>query len=73
MTKIVVIGANGQLGTDLVEVLSHTDLIPLTHADIEICDYAETRLIPQKLRPDVVINTAAYNRVDESASQNDAG
>jgi dTDP-4-dehydrorhamnose reductase len=66
MTKIVVIGANGQLGTDLVEILGHTDLIPLTHADIDVCDHVATRGILQKVRPDVVINTAAYHRVDDS-------
>jgi dTDP-4-dehydrorhamnose reductase len=66
MSKIVVIGANGQLGADLVVILSHTDLVPLTHADIELCDHVATRRVLQKLRPDVVINTAAFNRVDES-------
>lgn len=66
MTRIVVIGANGQLGADLVDVLSHTDLIPLTHADIDVCDHVATRRVLQKLRPDIVINTAAYHRVDDS-------
>lgn len=66
MTKIVVIGANGQLGADLVPILSHTDLVPLTHADIELRDHVATRRLLQELRPDVVINTAAFNRVDES-------
>ena len=37
--KLVVIGANGQLGTDLLEVLSKEhDVVGLNHTDIEITD-----------------------------------
>lgn len=78
MQKVAVIGANGQLGTDLVKELqgwrtrsdvrppsSNCQVIPLTHKDIEICDHAGTRKILTQLKSDVVINTAAYHRVDE--------
>lgn len=71
MTKIVVTGASGQLGADLVLVLNQTDLIPLTHTDIELRDHLATRRLLQRIRPEVVINTAAFNRVDES--EDDAG
>lgn len=63
--KIAVIGANGQLGTDLVEVLSDWDLVPLTHGDIELCDFVHTRQVLQKTKPNIVINTAAFVRVDD--------
>lgn len=78
MRRVAVIGANGQLGTDLVKELgggttddrqrtteSDFQVIPLTHKDIEICDRAGTREVLARLQPDVVSNTAAYHRVDE--------
>jgi len=66
--KIVVIGANGQLGTDLCHVLrEHGDveLIELTEDVIDICDHAKTREALSKREPNAVINTAAYHKVDE--------
>lgn len=63
--RVVVIGANGQLGTDLVEVLHDWDLIPLTHSDLDICDVVHTRKILSEADPQLVINTAAFNRVDD--------
>ena len=36
--RILVIGANGQLGSDIVKVLHSKEIVPLTHKDIEIAD-----------------------------------
>lgn len=62
--KILIIGANGQLGTDLVMVLRHHQVIALTHREIEVCDHQGTRKILEGYKPQVVINTSAYHRVD---------
>ena len=63
--RVMVIGASGQLGTDLVKVMDDWDLVPITHADLDICDFDYTRKVLEKKKPDVVINTAAFNRVDD--------
>ena len=63
--KVVIIGANGQLGTDLCKVFQDSQVIPLTHADIEVTDINSVRAVLTKVKPDVVINTAAYVRVDD--------
>lgn len=63
--RVVIIGANGQLGTDLVKVMANWDLVPLTHADLDICDFVYTRKVLEDKKPDIVINTAAFNRVDD--------
>ncbi len=63
--KVVVIGSNGQLGSDLVQAMGSWNVTPISHQDIEICDYSQTRNILTGIKPDVVINTAAYHRVDE--------
>ena len=65
--RVVVIGADGQLGTDVVRAFAnHGDIVsPLTHADVELAsmDSVSSRL--QELRPEVVVNTAAMHHVDK--------
>ena len=66
--KIAVIGASGQLGTDLVEVFREEpsfEVIPLTHRDVDVT-IPETLKVLKELKPDVIINTAAYVRVDDA-------
>lgn len=62
--RYLIIGANGQLGSDLVRVFREEDLIALTHDEIEICDIASVRKALGRFAPDLVINTAAYHKVD---------
>lgn len=62
--KILLIGANGQLGSDLVKAMADQELIPLTHADIEVTDEGQVQAALARHRPDVVINTAAFHQVD---------
>jgi dTDP-4-dehydrorhamnose reductase len=68
--KIALIGANGQLGSDLVKVLRPVhDLIPLTHADVEITDRVSVDAMMQAHRPDLVMNMAAFHKVDACEEQ----
>jgi dTDP-4-dehydrorhamnose reductase len=67
--KVLVTGANGQLGTDLCRALHDFDVIPLTHAEIELTDINSVKTTFQKHSPDVVINTAAYVRVDDAETE----
>jgi dTDP-4-dehydrorhamnose reductase len=65
--KLAVIGANGQLGTDLKEVLSaEHEVIGLNHADIEITDIGSVKNVLSSAKPDIVLNTAAYHIVPEA-------
>lgn len=66
--RVAIIGANGQLGTDLVEIFSEdpeSKVVPLTHKDLDVT-VPETLEILKRLEPDVIINTAAYVRVDDA-------
>jgi dTDP-4-dehydrorhamnose reductase len=65
----MLIGAGGQLGTDLVRVLPKETTVPLTHAEIEITDSRLVEMVFERHRPDVVINTAAFHRVDDCETQ----
>jgi dTDP-4-dehydrorhamnose reductase len=65
--KIACIGADGQLGTDLtrlIENLNH-DYFPLTENEIDVTNLKLTRKVITGIQPDIIINTAAYHRVDE--------
>ena len=63
--RVALIGANGQLGSDLAKVLGAVhDLAPLTHADVEVTDPDSVEAMMQGLRPALVLNMAAFHKVD---------
>jgi dTDP-4-dehydrorhamnose reductase len=64
MPRIVILGTNGQLGTDLQTTLKGQSVVPLTHADLDVCDAARVRTVIRDLRPDVLINCTAFHKVD---------
>ena len=65
--RYVVIGATGQLGSDLVRTFDRPGaLTPLSTRDVDILDPAATRSTLEALRPTCVLNTAAYNLVDRA-------
>lgn len=69
--RMAVIGVNGQLGNDLIRLLLQENSyrsIPLTHQDIEITDQNSIINVLDAIQPDIVINAAAYNKVDEIES-----
>jgi len=68
--RILLIGANGQLGSDLVKVLRPIhDLIPLTHAEVEVTHFASVETVMQRHRPNLVMNMAAFHKVDVCEEQ----
>lgn len=80
--KIILIGANGQLGTDLMLALSNHDVVaaiqPNTNdgripstVEMDILNAADVRAALEQFKPDLIINTAAFHRVDDI--ERDAG
>ncbi len=74
--KIILIGANGQLGTDLVSALAQHDVVnaiqPGTDSarlaqvlELDISNNTAVRAAITQHKPDVIINTAAFHRVDD--------
>ncbi len=63
--KVVLIGSNGQLGTDLVRTVPEkVTLFPLTRRDIDVTDRKKVEEVLGEIKPDLVINTSAYVKVD---------
>ena len=62
--KVAIIGASGQLGSDLVKVFGE-EAFPLTRRELDVTN-PESMKILNELMPEVIINTAAYVRVDDA-------
>lgn len=67
LMKVLVTGADGQLGLSLVEALRNVNWIDLLFAnkqELDITDAQQIEAYFQKHRPDVVINAAAFTAVN---------
>lgn len=62
--RTLVIGSSGQLGQDVMRTLGD-GAIGLTHADVDVTDGVGVSRILREHRPDWVVNTAAFHRVDD--------
>jgi len=69
--KIAIIGADGQLGTDLVPALKEQDVVPLFWPEFDVTRAGAAAETLSRIRPDAVINTAAFHRVDECEDRAD--
>ena len=69
--KVAVIGANGQLGSDLVAAFSgNGDAVRgLTHSDVEISDLQSVSQALKDFQPQVIVNTAAMHHVENCESE----
>lgn len=69
---MLLVGANGQLGTDLTLVLQgQVELVGVTHRELEVTDGQAVERALATHRPDLVVNTAAFNRVDDCEREMD--
>jgi dTDP-4-dehydrorhamnose reductase len=62
--RVAIIGSTGQLGQDLMWVFGE-EAIGFTHQDLDVTDGVGVASAMHSLRPDWVINTAAFHRVDD--------
>lgn len=70
--KVLITGANGMLGHDLIKVLKDNhELVLTTSKTLDITDKENTIEFIKKSKPDVVINSAAYTDVDGCESNQD--
>ncbi len=67
MKKILIIGANGQLGADINTSLSNKNYITLTpnHEELDITNFEKVTKYILQNKPEIIINTAAYHQVDK--------
>ncbi len=62
--RVAVIGSTGQLGQDLMRVFGE-DATGFAHEDLDVTDEPGVASTIGSLKPDWVLNTAAFHRVDD--------
>jgi dTDP-4-dehydrorhamnose reductase len=71
--RVIVIGATGQLGSDLVETLREhrEDVIPLSRNQLDITQPAALRETLDRYRPEVIVNCSVFHPVDDCEARPD--
>ncbi|NPA52866.1 MAG: dTDP-4-dehydrorhamnose reductase [Aquificae bacterium] len=66
--RYLIVGKNGQLGREFVRILQKTDadFVALGHKELDIGNIHQTLSIFEEIKPQVIINCAAYNLVDKA-------
>lgn len=74
MTRWLVTGAAGQLGHDVTALLTahREDLTAFTRAELDITDGPSVAAAVAAVKPDVVVNCAAWTAVDAAETHEDA-
>jgi dTDP-4-dehydrorhamnose reductase len=62
--KVAVIGSSGQLGQDLMRLFGE-EAVGFAHEDLDVTDDESVASAIGSLKPDWVLNTAAFHRVDD--------
>ena len=62
--KILITGASGMLGHDLTKVLKNHELFTYNSKTLDITDEKKVKDEVSKVKPDIIINPAAYTNVD---------
>jgi dTDP-4-dehydrorhamnose reductase len=67
--KAIVLGANGQLGSELARLIGDNSGVP--REEISVTDQQSLDALLSSRRPEVVFNCAAYNAVDRAETERD--
>src|SRR3990167_10632538 len=70
--KVLVLGARGMLGQELVKVFYDKEVIAWDRDDLNIADRGEVFRKIEGVKPDVILNAAAYNAVDLAEEEKEA-
>lgn len=64
--KILISGGTGQLGRDCTKVLERDhEVTPVGSRALDISDWTAVKAFVQDLKPDVILNCAAFTKVDD--------
>ena len=70
MKKILQIGTNGQVGWELLRTCAPLgEVIALDYPDVDLADAAGLRRLVREIKPDIILNAAAYTNVDKAESE----
>ncbi|AJG57444.1 dTDP-4-dehydrorhamnose reductase [Bacillus cereus] len=71
--RIIITGANGQLGKQLQEELNpeEYDIYPFDKKLLDITNISQVQQVVQEIRPHIIIHCAAYTKVDQAEKERD--
>ena len=70
MKKILQIGTKGQLGWELLRTCAPLgEVVALDYPDVDLSDSIGLRALVKNVKPDIIINAAAYTNVDKAESE----
>lgn len=69
--KILLTGINGQVGRALLQQLSNYDVVGLSRDALDLSSSDAIRSVIREIKPDLIINPAAYTAVDKAESEPD--
>jgi dTDP-4-dehydrorhamnose reductase len=70
MKPILLIGSNGQVGTEIQNILSSTyQLTSISRQQIDLTQPEKLRTIIRDIKPEIIINAAAYTAVDKAENE----
>lgn len=68
--RILLLGKNGQVGWELERLLAGTcDLIATDRSDADLANATQVRDVVRRVRPQVIVNAAAYSNVEKAESE----
>ena len=69
--KILVTGANGQVGSEIINLFATTDhdVISFTRKELDCSNIAAVNSALSAIQPDLIINSAAYTAVDKAEDE----
>jgi len=68
--RILLTGKNGQIGYELERSLQGLgQIVALGREQMDLADLEQVRAVIRRIRPDVIINAAAYTKVDQAESE----
>ncbi len=69
--KVLITGAGGQVGRELVDVFADHDVTGFDHHTLDVADRDAVLGAVTSIRPDVIVNSAAYTAVDACETDTD--
>jgi dTDP-4-dehydrorhamnose reductase len=70
MNKILQIGMNGQVGWELLRTCAPLgDVVALDYPEVDLSDTAGLRKLVAEVKPNIILNAAAYTNVDKAESE----
>ena len=65
--KILILGKNGQVGFEILKLINKkNDILAPSKDDLNLVDLPKLRKTVQEYKPDVIINSSGYTRVDDA-------